>query len=517
MAQVGTRELKNFVYGSLRSRLALDMLALCLRRNATYVSVADFATALRTKPGDVARTLIDWVRQGLFRPTSSGKYCFAPGPGHLPLIEMLRKILDVEQGRRGLSLWVGLIQKKLVSSAEELPALAVLRESEAAAEVAKPAEQPQTRAAEKASGPAARQAPAPAPASPPSQAQPSSQPGAQPLPAPRSQLPAGADGQQAYTPVSSGDLDAATVKAIRRYVQAIPPLPIVAQQLLREIGNPSSSAKSLASIAIKDPAIVLSLLRMANSAFYGQGETVTDVQRAIVVIGLNNIKHLIMVSGLQTIFKQPRGARGYSFEALWAHALGVSVAARLLVRKVPVMGEAEAGTIGLLHDIGKFAMAVAHPKLTEELIDPFQGPEGLTGIAKEVALFGSTHAIYGMMLLESWKLPNEFARIVEYHHHPAYAAKQGLPQEILRGLALVHVANQLAKLGGLECGDHEIEAVPDYCYELLGLSEKLETLLDERMQQTFDQVKFFVAGGAKPAAGKGAPGKPGGGAPGRKA
>ncbi len=505
MAQVGTRELKNFVYASLRSRLALDMLALCLRRNATYVSVADFATALRTKPGDVARTLIDWVRQGLFRPTSSGKYCFAPEPGHLPLIETLRKILDVEQGRRGLSLWVGLIQKKLVSSAEELPALAVLRESEAAAEVAKPAEQPQSRTADKAPGPAARQAQPPTPASPPSQAQPSSQP------------PAAADGQQTYSPVSSGDLDAATVKAIRRYVQAIPPLPIVAQQLLREIGNPNSSAKSLASIAIKDPGIVLSLLRMANSAFYGQGETVTDVQRAIVVIGLSNIKHLIMVSGLQTIFKQPRGARGYSFEALWAHALGVSVAARLLVRKVPVMGEAEAGTIGLLHDIGKFAMAVAHPKLTEELIDPFQGPEGMTGIAKEVALFGSTHAIYGMMLLESWKLPNEFARIVEYHHHPAYAAKQGLPQEILRGLALVHVANQLAKLGGLECGDHEIEAVPDYCYELLGLSEKLETLLDERMQQTFDQVKFFVAGGAKPAAGKGAAGKPGGGAPGRKA
>jgi len=481
LAQAGTEELRKFVFGSLRSRLALDMLLLCIRRKARFVSVADFAVSMKVKPAEVARVMIDWARRGLFRPTSSGQYCFSPAPEMMPVLRLLIRAYGQDAGQKGINLWVSMIHKKLAATEEDLPALAILPE------------------------PAKPQVPAPppvsggAPSRDPATVRPAS-----------GVFPAAAAPARAYEPVSADKLDPDTVKTIRRYVSAIPPLPIVAQQLLKEIGNPNSSAKSLASIAIKDPGIVLTLLRMANSAFYAQDEEIVDVQRAIVVIGLNNIRHLLMVSGLQNIFKQPKGARGYSFDALWAHALGTSVAARLLVRKAPVMGEAEAGTIGLLHDIGKFAMAVAHPKLTEQLIDPFQGPEGLTGIAKEVALFGSTHAIYGMMLLESWKLPNEFARIIEYHHHPAFAAKQGLPAEILRGLSLVHIANQLAKLGGLECGDREIEEVPEYCYQVLGLPPGLQNLLDDRMRQTFEQCKFFVSGGAAPAAAKGAPvaGKP---------
>jgi putative nucleotidyltransferase with HDIG domain len=277
----------------------------------------------------------------------------------------------------------------------------------------------------------------------------------------------------------------------------------VAQQLLAELHSSKSSAQSLANIAIKDPAITMSLLKMANSAFYGQRDEVTDVQRAIVVIGLRSVRHMVVAAGIGRIFRRPRGRKGYNFDALWTHALGTSVAARLLARRTHALTEAQAGTLGLLHDIGKFAMNVAAPKLTAQLLNPFDGPEEVSGLAKEVMLFGTTHAIYGMRLLEAWKLPHEVARIVEYHHHPAYAEVETLHEDIMRGLSLVHIANQLAKMGGLECGDRTIEHIPDACFEMLGLAPDLEALYDEAMTATFEQARYFVQRAAQDSPGAG--------------
>jgi HD-like signal output (HDOD) protein len=455
MPDAGPEQLKGFLFESVRSRLAAQMLALCGEHRVKLVSVADFAARLEAPHGDVARVMIDWTRKGIFRPSASGRYVFCASPETRQLVNLFCRTCATERGRKDLARSVLAIERNLVEKPEDLPEI--------------------------------WQPPAPAPA-----------------PAKQTAATGGA-GRAERTerpplPITA-EISAEAIKQVRRYVSTIPPLPLVAQQLLREVADPNSSARSMSNIAIKDPVIVMSLLKLANSAFYGQVEEVTDVQRAIVVVGLNNVKHMLLASGLGRIFKQPRDVRGYNFTALWTHALGVSVAARLLVRRTRVMSEVEAGTLGLLHDIGKFAMNVTRPELTEQLLDPFQGPEGVSGLAKEVSLFGTTHALYGMTLLETWKLPNEFARVVEYHHHPSFAEKEGLEEHTRKSVALVHIANQLAKMGGLECGDREIEEVPEGCFALLGLPPGLDALLDKQLGKTFEHVKFFVEaaiGGARP-------------------
>ncbi len=437
--------MKEFVFRAVRTRLAAQMLALTVEHNVQTVAIADFAARMKVEVGAVARVMIDWARVGIFRPSASGRYVFCANAAQKQEMTRFLKICETDRGRKDIVRWVLAIERKLVQTAEELPDLW--------------------------------------------------------QPPPAAVAPKPRKVQRPALPITA-DISKEAIQEVRKYVATIPPIPLVTQQLMREIANPKSSARSMANIAIKDPVIVMSLLRLANSAFYGQVEDVADVQRAIVVVGMSNVKHMLLASGLGRVFKQPAGIRGYNFTALWTHALGVSVATRLLVRKTRAMSEVEAGTLGLLHDIGKFVMNVTQPEITQKLLDPFQGPEGLTGLAKEVSLFGSTHALYGMTLMESWKLPNEFARVVEYHHHPSHAEQEGLPEQTRKAIALVHIANQLAKLGGLECGDRDVDEVPEACYELLGLAPDLESLLDKTLLSTFESVKAFVeasAAGAKPA------------------
>jgi HD-like signal output (HDOD) protein len=455
MGEAALDQLKEFVFKAVRTRLAAQMLALTMEHKVKTVSVGDFAVRMKARIGDVARVMIDWTRLGIFRPSASGRYVFCAPAGVEQHMQQFCRICENERGRKDIVRWVLAVERKMVGEASELPDI--------------------------------WQPPAPAPEA------------LKPRKIERPALPI------------TADLSKEAILEIRKYVATIPPLPLVTQQLMREIADPKSSARSMSNIAIKDPVIVMSLLRLANSAFYGQIEEVSDIQRAIVVVGMNNVKHMLLASGLGRVFAQPTGIRGYNFTALWTHALGVSVATRLLVRRSRVMSEVEAGTLGLLHDIGKFVMNVTQPDLTQKLLDPFEGPEDLTGLAKEVSLFGSTHALYGMTLLEAWKLPNEFARVIEYHHHPSYAEEEGLAEHTRQAIALVHIANQLAKLGGLECGDRDIEKVPDHCFEILNLPPELEPLLDPSMLKTFQSVKLFVeasSAGAKLAKKK-APPKPG--------
>ena len=444
MTAPAAAELKAFVFESIRSVLAAKMLWLCERYKASFVSLDAFAKRLKEDRSRVARVLIDWTRQGLVRPSATGNYYLAAPPEKARLMRRFYELWSDARGCNNLARWVRPIEAGQAASIEVLPEVPELEPAAAAAAVAPPAPPPAKK----------------------------------------------------FIPQTSKEIDEKTEREIRKNVAAIPPLPLVAQQLLNEIYNPQSSAKSLANIAIKDPAITMSLLKMANSAFYAQRDEVTDVQRAIVVIGLRNVKHMVLASGIGRVFVRPKHG-GYNFDALWTHALGTSVAARLLARRTQAVTEVAAGTLGLLHYIGKFAMNVMAPERTAQLLDPFEGPEGVSGLAKEVMLFGTTHAIYGMRLLEAWKLPHEVARIVEHHHHPSHAEYADLSEDILRGLSLVHVANQVTKMGGLDCGDRMIEQVPKECFEILNLPPDLDALLDERMRKTFEQVKFFVSKAAR--------------------
>lgn len=123
--------------------------------------------------------------------------------------------------------------------------------------------------------------------------------------------------------VSAAVSDAATQA---RYT---PRRPNLLPQLMRALGDEEMSRRTLAALIARDPALVGSLLKMANSAFYRvTSKPVESVERAVVILGSDGLRSLIAAALMQPNF-QVSATNGFPRfpELVWEHALRSSHAA----------------------------------------------------------------------------------------------------------------------------------------------------------------------------------------------
>jgi HD-like signal output (HDOD) protein len=111
--------------------------------------------------------------------------------------------------------------------------------------------------------------------------------------------------------------DAATQ---RRYS---PRRPNLLPQLMRAINDEDVSRRKLAAIIARDPALVGSLLKMANSAYYRvTSKPVESIERAVVILGSDGLRSMIAAAVMQPIFQISSGAGFTRFpEIVWEHAM----------------------------------------------------------------------------------------------------------------------------------------------------------------------------------------------------
>ena len=108
-----------------------------------------------------------------------------------------------------------------------------------------------------------------------------------------------------------------------------PRRPNLLPQLMRALGDEEMSRRTLAALIARDPALVGSLLKMANSAFYRvTSKPVESVERAVVILGSDGLRSLIAAALMQPIF-QVSATNGFPRfpDLVWEHALRASHAA----------------------------------------------------------------------------------------------------------------------------------------------------------------------------------------------
>jgi putative nucleotidyltransferase with HDIG domain len=276
-------------------------------------------------------------------------------------------------------------------------------------------------------------------------------------------------------------------------LEKIPPLPRAVHNILRELNSMGSTARSVASIVGTEPVLVASLLRLVNSAAFGLRREILSIEEAVAYLGFSTVKSLVVRLKLGPMFSGAQLSRtnGYSPEKLWLHSVAVGQAAELMARRVGGVDPWLAGTIGLLHDIGKLAINSTFPVVVERLWEGSEGDESF--LARERRLFGADHAFIGGFLAAKWELPNDLVEAIRLHHMPAGdPSVMNLPPELFRAVCVVHVANQLVKYCHVYCADMEIDIIPAPILAELGLSPDLERLLDIEMKQTIDRSALMM-------------------------
>jgi HD-like signal output (HDOD) protein len=194
----------------------------------------------------------------------------------------------------------------------------------------------------------------------------------------------------------------------------LPPFPQVALQLLQMANNENVQLYQLSNLISSDPAFASEVLTIANSLLYAPRFPTNSVLQAIAVLGANNLQGLCLTVGVRAYMG--RALQQPAMRALWRHNLACALIADQLA-SVGFMDRDIAYTSGVMHDIGRLALAVIRPKEYSQLLGSHSGTPASILLA-EREIFGWDHCEAGRQLIIDWKLPCEFEPIAADHHAP---------------------------------------------------------------------------------------------------
>ena len=195
----------------------------------------------------------------------------------------------------------------------------------------------------------------------------------------------------------------------------LPPFPQVAMRVLQLVNNENVQLHQLCDLISSDPAFASEVLTVANSVLYSPRYPSSSIMQAVAVLGANTLQGMCITVGVRTYLG--RSMNYPAMRDLWRHNL----ACALIAERVAAAGFLDkdtAYTSGILHDIGRVAMAVIQPKEYSNLLATHKGSPASI-LQSEKLLFGWDHCETGRRLIWEWELPADFEAVVSEHHAAA--------------------------------------------------------------------------------------------------
>lgn len=197
----------------------------------------------------------------------------------------------------------------------------------------------------------------------------------------------------------------------------LPPFPQVAVRVLQLVSKEHVQLHQLSELISSDPAFASEVLSVANSLLYAPRYPANNILQAIAVLGANTLQGVCITVGVRAYLGKSMSHP--AMKALWHHNLACAIIAQRLASG-GVIDKDQAYTCGILHDIGRIALAVIQPKDYAALLAKHQG-SAVSILESERELFGWDHCETGQRMIADWKLPADFDAAIPGHHAPRQA------------------------------------------------------------------------------------------------
>ena len=139
-------------------------------------------------------------------------------------------------------------------------------------------------------------------------------------------------------------------------LKVLPTLSTVVDRLFEILNDRNASFRELVDIVRYDQAISSKIISIANSAYYSRGIKIMSLQRAMIMIGMEELKYIVTcLVFLEGILRKLQ-LRDEDLVTLWSHSVYVAYAARVLSANTLVEEPEKVFTLALVHDIGKVIM-----------------------------------------------------------------------------------------------------------------------------------------------------------------
>ncbi len=218
-------------------------------------------------------------------------------------------------------------------------------------------------------------------------------------------------------------------------------------KLLAMLCNPDSKSRVVAQWVDQDPVISARVLRVANSPYYGQTRSITTVERALLLLGLDAVRGIAAAACLDRTLSRRGALAVLDMHAVMQHSLATAVAADLLARtcRPALSGEAFIG--GLLHNFGVAVQAHVDAPGVAAMLERrrHEAGSGIRQLEAEYAAVGHEECVAA--IFDSWRLPDSLVMAARHHHDPAAA-----PEAYRDLAATLNLAAHVGLAGGYTFG-----------------------------------------------------------------
>jgi putative nucleotidyltransferase with HDIG domain len=280
------------------------------------------------------------------------------------------------------------------------------------------------------------------------------------------------------------------LKKIQNYITHMPSLSTTSTKVMEICNNPAASPSDLNRVIALDPVLTGQVMKLINSAYYSLPNKITSLTRAIIMLGLNTVKNLVLGASIIGKLGGRKAFKTLSMDAFWEHSLGVGVTAKMLASQkgLPVSEREEYFVAGLLHDLGKIPLNNRFPEDYAQVLKKANENQ-IPVVRSEEVLIGIDHSIVGAMIADRWQFTGIMKEALRHHHQPENASPEN--QGLVKVVALANIFINIFEIGS--SGNHAVD------YHLKGCMQKdcgLEDLdlsnLREVVLEEIEKAKVFL-------------------------
>lgn len=245
-------------------------------------------------------------------------------------------------------------------------------------------------------------------------------------------------------------------------IHKLPQIPEVVRTLITQLSNPHAEMLDISKNVEKEQVIALKILRLVNSAHFGLSRKIASIDEATVLLGLGQLKTLVIASGIVSSVPQ---LENFDIRKFWSNCFRTSAYAKWLADQTHLSGDV-AYTSGLLGNLGNILIHMSFPSKANEINQHAKAGHASRAVFERTCL-GFTNQDVCAELCRRWKFPDELIDAIQHSGEPlTYDQPSAIG-------CVLHIAQVISDAVENNKTQEEIlDLIPMAVAEKIGLSEQ---------------------------------------------